>query len=346
MKDPIEIALKWNDEGREVALATVIATWGSSPLPVGSQLVVDGKGVFEGSVSGGCIEGAVITEALDVIREGRARRLFFGVSNEQAWEVGLACGGEIEVYIEKLDPNQALYREVIALRRDQKSISLITDLANNDKILTRVDEPETLEKLAPGLRHAVSEAIHSESGSFLQLEGKTYFIHGFNPALQLIIIGAVHIAGPLARMAGLTGYRVVIIDPRTAFASKERFPDTEIKLEWPDEAMEKTVLHSRTAVVVLTHDPKLDDPALKTALRSDVFYIGALGSSKTHSARINRLKMEGFSDEQLRRIHGPIGLNINARTPAEIAVAILAEITAERRKANLLDISRKNANGL
>ncbi|MDB9823364.1 XdhC family protein [Deltaproteobacteria bacterium] len=346
MENPVEIALKWDDERREVALATVIATWGSSPLPVGSQLVADATGAFEGSVSGGCIEGAVITEAMEVIREGQAKRLFFGVSNEQAWEVGLACGGEIEVYVEKLGPNRALYEDVKTLRIAQRSFCIITDLESDDKILARMDDPESIEGLDSGLRHEVSEAFHRESSTAVRMENGTYFIQVFNPNPQLIIVGAVHIAGPLARMARLTDYSVVIIDPRATFASEERFPDTELKVEWPDEAMAKMSLHSRTAVVALTHDPKLDDPALKTALQSNVFYIGALGSRKTHASRRDRLKMEGFKEDQLRRIHGPVGLDINARTPAEIAVAILAEITAERRKMNLSDISRKTANGL
>ena len=346
IKDPIKIALDWDNEGREVALATVIATWGSSPVPVGSQLVVDNGGTFEGSVSGGCIEGAVITEALEVIENSRPKRLFFGVSNERAWEVGLACGGEIEIYIEKLGPNRALYKEVTELKTDQRSFYLVTDLINHDKVLIRPDIPDTLEGLNPVVRAAVSEILHNEISITRQIDGRSYFIQGFHPDPQLIIIGAVHIAGPLAGMAGLAGYNVTIIDPRAIFASEGRFPDTRLILEWPDVAMEKMSLHSRTAVVALTHDPKLDDPALKTALCSDVFYIGALGSRKNHASRRERLMFEGFSEDQINRIHGPIGLNINARTAAEIAVAILAEIIAERRKVTLSDISRKTANDI
>jgi xanthine dehydrogenase accessory factor len=346
MEDPVEIALKWDNEGREVALATVIVTWGSSPLPVGSQLVADATGAFEGSVSGGCIEGAVITEAMEVIREGRAKRLFFGVSNEQAWEVGLACGGEIEIYIEKLESNRDFYKEIRDLKKAQKPLCVITDLDSGNKTLVRTDDTESINKLAPPLQHEVSKALRSENSPTIQTESGAYFIQVFNPDPQLIIIGAVHIAGPLARMARLTGYRVVIIDPRTAFATKERFPEMEIMVEWPDEVMGKMSLHSSTAIVALTHDPKLDDPALKAALHSNVFYIGALGSRKTHESRRNRLMMEGFTEDQLVRIHGPIGLDINARTPAEIAVAIMAEITAERRKMNLSNISGNIANGL
>jgi xanthine dehydrogenase accessory factor len=346
IKDPIKIALDWDNEGKDVALATVIATWGSSPVPVGSQLVVNSSGVFEGSVSGGCIEGAVITEALEVIENHRPKRLFFGVSNERAWDVGLACGGEIEIYIERLEPNRPLYKEAMALIMDQRSFCLVTDLTNHDKVLIRPDIPYALEKLNPGMRDAVSDILHNEISVTRRIDDKSYFIHGFHPDLHLVIIGAVHIAGPLASMASLTGYNVTIIDPRSIFASKVRFPDTKLILEWPDAAMEKITLHSRTAVVALTHDPKLDDPALKTALRSNVFYIGALGSRKTHASRKERLRIEGFSEDQINRIHGPVGLDINASTPAEIAVAVLAEIIAERRKETLSDISRKTANGI
>jgi xanthine dehydrogenase accessory factor len=338
IKDPIKIALDWDNEGREVALATVIATWGSSPVPVGSQLVVDSRGTFEGSVSGGCIEGAVITEALEVIENSRPKRLFFGVSNERAWEVGLACGGEIEIYVEKLEPNRALYKDVMALKMDQRSFYLVTDLINHDKVLIRPDIPGALEDLNPLMREAVSDVLHNEISITRQINGKSYFIQGFHPDPQLIIIGAVHIAGPLAGMAESAGYNVTIIDPRAIFASEERFPDTRLILEWPDAAMEKMTLHSRTAVVALTHDPKLDDPALKIALRSDVFYIGALGGRKTHASRRERLRFEGFSEDQISRIHGPIGLDINARTAAEIAVSVLAEIIAERRKVTISDI--------
>jgi len=346
IKNPIKIALDWDNEGRQVAIATVISTWGSSPVPVGSQLVVDSRGAFEGSVSGGCIEGAVITEALEVIENSRPKRLFFGISNERAWEVGLACGGEIEIYVEKLEPNRALYKEMLALKMDQRLFCLITDLNNHDKILIRPDMSDTLEDLDPGILDVVSYILHSEINIIHHIDDKRYFIQGFHPDPQLIIIGAVHIAGPLASMAGLAGYNVTIIDPRAIFASKERFPDTKLILEWPDVAMEKMTLHSRTAIVALTHDPKLDDPALKTALRSNVFYIGALGSRKTHASRRERLRIEGFSEDQISRIHAPIGLDIKASTTAEIAVAILAEVIAERRKTTLSDISRKTANGI
>ena len=186
--------------------------------------------------------------------------------------------------------------------------------------------------LVVALAGVVGESFSNRKSALIQLDRDAYFIHQFIPEPRLIIIGAVHIAVVLARVAQMTGFDVLIIDPRAAFGTKERFPDIELNVQWPDEALEKMVMHSNMAVVVLTHDPKLDDPALKSALNSDVFYIGALGSRNTHVSRLERLKQEGFSEESLKRIHWPVGLDINASTPAEIAVAIMAEIIAERRK--------------
>ena len=162
-------------------------------------------------------------------------------------------------------------------------------------------------------------------------DGEDWFLNPFNPPLRLVILGAVHIAQPLAKIAELANYDVTVVDPRTAFASEERFPGVKLVTEWPDEAMEKIELDTRTAVVTLTHDPKLDDPGLHAALKSPCFYIGALGSRKTHGTRVERLTEAGFSEEDIARIHGPVGLNIGARSPAEIAISIMAEMTERLR---------------
>ena len=165
------------------------------------------------------------------------------------------------------------------------------------------------------------------------MDNQPYFLHAFTPPQQLIIIGAVHIAQTLAAIARLTDFHVLIIDPRTAFATAERFPDTELIQEWPEKAFSNIILHENAAVVALSHSPRLDDPALIRALKSPAFYIGALGGKKTHGDRLERLKKQGFSDEQLGRIHGPVGLEIGGKTPAEIAVSIIAEIACVRNKA-------------
>ncbi|HEV2560821.1 MAG TPA: XdhC family protein [Rhizomicrobium sp.] len=210
-------------------------------------------------------------------------------------------------------------------RRAGRAIVRATDLqTGEEKLIDPASDSSPLELAAAGAARA------DQSGPAI-LEGRNWFLAVYNPPLDLAIIGAVHIAQPLAQMAAIAGYGVRIIDPRTAFATKERFPGVTLLHDWPDEALEKSPLGSRSALVALTHDPKLDDPALTAALRSPCFYIGALGSKKTHAARLARLKEHGFSDEELAKIHGPIGLAIGGRSPAEIAVSVLAEMTKELR---------------
>lgn len=181
-------------------------------------------------------------------------------------------------------------------------------------------------QLTNRLGQAAASAARADTSGPANIEGENWFLAVFNPPLDLVVIGAVHVAQPLAAMASLTGFGVRIIDPRTAFATEARFPGVTLSHDWADEALAKSPLGPRSAIVALAHDPKLDDPGLIAALKSNCFYIGALGSKKTHAGRLQRLKVEGFSDQDLARIHGPIGLDIGARTPAEIAVAILAEI--------------------
>ena len=181
--------------------------------------------------------------------------------------------------------------------------------------------------LDPTALASIRKAVSEDRSTIIDTGDGPVFVEVFNPRLRCIIVGAVHIAQPLARMASLAGYLVTVVDPRTAFASDSRFPDVGLSTDWPDEALEKLGPNRRTAVVTLTHDPKLDDPALATALRSDAFYIGALGSKKTHAARLKRLSAQGLGEAELQRIHGPVGLDIGAISPAEIAVAILAQMT-------------------
>jgi xanthine dehydrogenase accessory factor len=180
---------------------------------------------------------------------------------------------------------------------------------------------------------ALREAARNDKSGVVDTADGKVFLHVYNPPLRMAIVGAVHIAQPLCRMAALAGYDVTVIDPREAFASEERFPGVTLLGDWPDESMAKFAPDRRSAVVTLTHDPKLDDPALAIALRSDAFYIGALGSTRTHAKRLARLKEEGFTDEQMARIHGPAGLSIGAKSPAEIAVSILAQVTERLRRS-------------
>jgi xanthine dehydrogenase accessory factor len=221
----------------------------------------------------------------------------------------------------------ALLEKALAASRSGRAAVLATHLKSG--LQSFMEGPETTGdlKLDQAVLAAIRKAVADDRNTTIDTADGGVFVEVFNPRLRCIIVGAVHIAQPLARMAALTGYLVTVVDPRTAFASDERFPDMAISTDWPDEALVKLKPNRRTAVVTLTHDPKLDDPALATALRSDAFYIGALGSKKTHAARLKRLTAMGFGETELQRIRGPVGLDIGAISPAEIAISIVAEIT-------------------
>jgi xanthine dehydrogenase accessory factor len=327
--DPLDTASEWLAAKRTFAIATVTRTWGSAPRPAGSQMAVREDGAFSGSVSGGCVEGAVIGEAQAALHDGKARNLSFGVSNEDAWAVGLACGGTIEINVTPVleKPRADTLSALLKARAKHRAAVLATNLESGE---TRLLFPGETSAFQDG----VARALRNDQSMTVESGGTKWFLTVFNPPLDLAIIGAVHIAQPLARMAALADYTVRIIDPRTAFATQERFPEVKLSHEWPDEALKTSPLTSRSAVVALTHDPKLDDPALDAALRSSAFYIGALGSKSTHAKRLERLKAHGFTPAELKRIRGPIGLDIGARSPAEISVAILAEMTAVLRGAD------------
>jgi xanthine dehydrogenase accessory factor len=230
----------------------------------------------------------------------------------------------------------ALLDKALAASREGRAAALATHLETGRQ--SYIEGGSATGDLAldeAALGHVRRALADDRSTTFETAEG-TVFVEVFNPRLRCVIVGAVHIAQPLARMAAIAGYLVTVVDPRTAFATDERFPDIRLSTEWPDEALARLKPNRRTAVVTLTHDPKLDDPGLAVALRSDAFYIGALGSKRTHAARCKRLAEEGFGEAELARIHGPVGLNIGAISPAEIAVSILAQMTtvlhAERLK--------------
>ena len=326
----LEAALRWRDSGQPVALATVIGTWGSSPCPVGSQLAVDGQGHFVGSVSAGCVEATVIAAAREVLNERRGRRLDFGVSDQTAWDVGLSCGGRLQVYLEPIEGKPAVLASLLASVRAKQAIARVTNLDSGQQALVTKDG-EASTAFAASIVSAAKRALATEQSSLMQTETGPVFVHTFHPPLRLVIVGAVHLAQALAQFAELSGYEVIIIDPRRAFSDRVRFPGVAVINAWPDEALRRLSLDQRSSVITLTHDPKFDDRALGAALNSPCFYIGALGSRKTHAARLERLKRAGFGAAELERIHGPVGLDIAARTPAEIALSILAEITRERR---------------
>lgn len=324
--DVFDAAFAWMAAGKRVALATVVSTWGSSPRPPGSHLSVSSDGEMAGSVSGGCIEGAVVKAALDILQGAPPQVMEFGVSDEQAWDVGLACGGTVRVLVRDMTPVSAIYQAARAGLAGGHSAGLVTKLGSAESV--PADDPTLPADVADAARGALrddrSRAVSGEDGD--------YFVEVIAPARRLIIIGAVHIAQALVPMAVVAGFQVTVVDPRRAFASDARFPGVNVRRDWPDEAMDALKPDTRTAIVTLTHDPKLDDPALEKALGSPAFYIGALGSNRTQAKRAGRLGEAGFDADAIARIHGPIGLDIAAQSPAEIAVSILAEIVAVMRR--------------
>ncbi|WP_439525413.1 XdhC family protein [Roseovarius mucosus] len=310
-----ETALAWHRAGKEAALATVVETWGSAPRRVGSQLAISGAGEIAGSVSGGCVEGAVVVEAVEAIETGKPVLLDYGVSDGDAFAVGLACGGTIRVLVEPIGSvmPEALLSDLVLARDARVPVAYVTG-----------PDGRRLEREGHGARFRMDRSGFEEDGAT--------FVAIHNPPLRLIIVGAVHIAQALVPMARIAGYDPLLIDPRESFGSQTRFPGETVVQDWPDEGVRAFGLDARSALVLLTHDPKLDDPALIEALRSEVFYIGALGSTRTHAKRVARLQEAGFSEAEIARIHGPIGLDIGAAGPSEIAVSILAEMTRVLRK--------------
>ena len=317
-----EQAQAWIADGKRAALASVIQTWGSAPRPAGSQLAISSESELSGSVSGGCVEAAVVAEALATLEDGEPRLLEYGVSDDEAFAVGLACGGTIRILVEPIGvgngPKLELIDNLVAARRKRRAVAYLVNTTTWERRL--IGETNDLPELG-------DRFISDKSG----IEGDWYIgIH--NPPLRLIIVGAVHIAQPLVQMARLAGYDTVLVDPRAAFLTPERFPGERLVDDWPDDALAAEGLDAGTAVVTLSHDPKIDDPAIALALKSDVFYLGCLGSKKTHAKRVVRLKQAGFSDQEVGKIHAPVGADIGAQSPAEIAVSVLAEITERLRK--------------
>jgi xanthine dehydrogenase accessory factor len=306
MREVLDELNQWTGDGEDIAIATVVETWGSSPRPLGSKMLVTRSGKMAGSVSNGCIEGAVFEEAQKVLKSGDPKVAAFGVSDDVAFEVGLACGGHIEVFIQRLD---GAHRELISMLNRNEPATLRTNLVTGTTEVANGTPPGT-------------ELAKRDGDSFIE---------PFRRPAHLIIIGAIHIAIPLHRLAKLMGYRVTVIDARARFATKERFPEAdELIVAWPDEAMAKVHVDSSTYVVILTHDPKFDLPALRSVLRQDAGYIGAIGSRKTNQKRFEALRKEGFTEEELAVVHGPIGLDLGSRGADETALGILAEITSVR----------------
>jgi xanthine dehydrogenase accessory factor len=333
VRDILPDVERWQSEGRQIAIATVVDTWGSAPRPAGGKMALTADGRIAGSVSGGCVENAVVEAGKETLSSGKPQLLHYGVSDDTAWSVGLACGGSLDIFVDRLDP--ALFVAVDAALRAEKPVAIAT--------VIRGPEGELGRKLAlfedGQVAGGIDAAALAEARAALQ-EGQSrrvpsgereLFIDVLRPAPRLVIVGGVHIAIVLVSLAKTLGFRTILVDPREAFGNAKRFPHAdEIANEWPDAALARIAPDSSTAVAVLTHDPKLDDPALLAALPSRAFYVGALGSKRTQEKRRARLVEAGIAPDVLARLHGPIGLPLGGRSPEEIAVAILAEIIAVR----------------
>jgi xanthine dehydrogenase accessory factor len=334
----------WRQVGKPVALATIIQVEGSSMRPASSKMAVTPAGDIAGSVTGGCVEGAVFDEAQSVIRTGLPKRLSYGISDATAWSVGLACGGTIQVFVESLTaaPWLSLEADIRRCLEEGQLAALATLVAGpgmGNKLLLWSDGRQAGNLGSPALNAlatvSTAQCWATQSPMLIpggdEQAGVEIFIDVFTPLPRLVIIGAVHIAIPLVTIARVMNFRTIVIDARSAFATRERFPHAdELIVEWPATALGKLRPDAATYVVCLSHDEKLDNPALQAALTSPARYVGALGSRKTHDIRLEALREMGMAEESLARIHAPIGLNLGARYPEEIALAIMAEIIAER----------------
>jgi xanthine dehydrogenase accessory factor len=347
MKDLVRELDAWATIAPGTARAVVVRTFGSAPRPEGASLLVSGDGRLAGSVSGGCVEGAAYEEVEHARETGRARVIRYGISDEEAWDVGLACGGTIDVLIEpQVDPT-------VAKAAHELGHAVITSLPPDSpgpafgphepgegaapvaKLV--VDDRGSLEgttgdaELDARLGSAAVDVLERGRSRTVEDGGRSWFIEAFPRQPRLVIVGAVQVAIPLDAIARTLGYRTVVIDGRATFATRERFPDAdELLVGWPDELADGIGLGPRDAVAVLTHDVKFDEPAIVTALQRGCRYVGAVGSRKTQADRRARLLAAGVRAEELAQLRGPIGLDLGGREPAETALAIMAEVVATR----------------
>jgi xanthine dehydrogenase accessory factor len=336
MRDALEVCRRWEAEGKEVAAATLVSVAGSAPRREGARVLLSSAGDAWGSVSNGCVEGDVAAHAAEVLRTGRPRLAGYGIADEQAFAVGLSCGGEIEVFIE---PWTGLATRLGGGPGEDFVGALATVVAgpgegshglfDRERGLVGGDLPASL---SAALAADIPELVDAERSRVIPCGDSRVFLETLAPAPRLLVFGAGHSAEALVPLAGAAGFAVTLCDPRAALAVPERYPaGTEIRVGWPDEVTAGLSLGRRTYVVVLAHDPRIENPLLPLLLAAPVRYIGVLGSRRTHASRLERLGAAGWPPEQLARLHGPIGLDIGAANPEEVAVAIVAEMVAARR---------------
>ncbi|MCB9137184.1 MAG: XdhC family protein [Caldilineaceae bacterium] len=336
----------WRKAGERVALATLVKVYGSAPQGLGAKMAISAGGSMVGSVSGGCVEGAVVQSALTVLEGGPPQLVAYGIDDDWARGVGLACGGAIEVFINELPaPGENDYATLLhAAQRNKQPAVLITALAGpypGKTLLLTDGEPAAgglLELLNDDELTAVMRQSMVLQPARMQLYDHDLFFDVYRPPKRLFIIGAVHTAIALVGFARTLGFETYVLDARGAFATPERFPHAHhLLVGWPGDTLAQLDLDASSYVVVLTHDAKIDNPALIQALAGPARYIGALGSLRTHAARSDELRRLGAADEQIARIHAPIGLDLGGRRPEEIALAIMAEIVSVENQSQPIE---------
>jgi xanthine dehydrogenase accessory factor len=348
VRDVLPDLARWWADGAQVGVGTVVGTWKSSPRQPGAAMLVGPDGTAVGSVSGGCVEGAVY-ELAEQARDGAAPVLQrYGVSDDDAFAVGLTCGGIIDVFVEQV--SRATFPELGAVAADieqGRPVAVATVISGDDSLVGRrlVVRPDSLEGTLGSDR--LDDAVRDDARGLLvqgttgtlhygrhgerRLDDIAVFVSSYAPKPRMIVFGAIDFAAAVARIGSFLGYRVTVCDARETFATAKRFPDAdEVVVEWPHRYLARTDVDERTVLCVLTHDPKFDVPLLEVALRKPVAYVGAMGSRRTHDERVKRLKELGMTDAELALLHAPIGLDVGARTPEETAVSIAAEIVGAR----------------
>jgi xanthine dehydrogenase accessory factor len=345
--DVVDEVARLYDGGGRFALATVVGTWRSAPRQPGAAMVVSPDGEPVGSVSGGCVEGAVYELAQEVMASGEAVLQRYGVSDDDAFAVGLTCGGIIDVFVEPVDATTfPALPDVVAAIRAHEPVAVATVVDGPGRVgahlavwpdreagnlgSARLDEA-VADDVRGMLDHGHTGLLHIGPDGERRQDELTVFVQSFAPPPRMLVFGAIDFAAAVARVGKFLGYHVTVCDARGVFATRKRFPDAdEVVVEWPHRYLAAQPVDSRTVICVLTHDPKFDVPLLEVALRTDAAYIGAMGSRRTHDDRLARLRDEGVPEELLARLSSPIGLDIGARTPEETAVSIAAEIVAHR----------------
>jgi xanthine dehydrogenase accessory factor len=347
MREVLPALMAAYERGESAAMATVVRTWRSAPRPAGASMLVTEGGEAVGSVSGGCVEGALYTLGTEVLDDGAPQFETYGVSDDDAFAVGLTCGGILEVFVEKVSPETWPELPGIAASIDaEEHVAVATIVKGPHHVGRHLVVRESGVEGSLGTQR-LDDTIGADVLGLLE-SGRTGFLHygadgerlgtelevfvaSFAPAPRMYVFGAIDFSAALAKAGKLLGFHVTVVDAREVFATRKRFPEAdEVVVDWPHRWLASAPVDSRTVICVLTHDPKFDVPAIQAAVRTRAAYIGAMGSRRTHDDRVVRLKEAGLTDEEIARVHSPIGLDLGARTPEETAISIAAEIVQER----------------